>query len=70
LRRISHILGWFVLIQIAIIAFGVTSAPLLLVLIADTAAAVLLVRSCIEPRSALPAGALGARHAAYGNGGR
>jgi len=59
------LLGWFVLVEIAIIAFGVTSAAVLVALVADTAAAVLLVRSCLEMRTAPRA-----RRAAYGAGGR
>jgi hypothetical protein len=54
LQRIWHLLGWFVLFELSIIIFGVTSAPLLLALVVDTAAALLLVRSWIEMRGALP----------------
>jgi hypothetical protein len=54
LRRIWHLLGWFVIVEVLITAFGVTTAPLLLALVTDTAVALLLVRSCMEMRAAQP----------------
>jgi hypothetical protein len=52
LRRLWRLLGWFVVVDGLITMFGVTTGPLLLSLAADTAVALLIIRSCIELRAA------------------
>jgi hypothetical protein len=53
LRRLWHLLGWFVVVDALITIFGVTTAPLLLSLAADVAVGWLIICSCIEIRAAL-----------------
>jgi uncharacterized membrane protein len=55
LRRLWRIVGWFVVINALITAFGVTTAPLLLLIALDIAAGLLVVRAYVEMRADLPA---------------
>jgi uncharacterized membrane protein len=55
LRRLWRIVGWFVVINALITAFGVTTAPLLLLIALDIAAGLLVVRAYVEMRAGLPA---------------
>ena len=50
MRRLGHLFGWFVVVDVLITAFGATTAPLLLFLVADTAVAWLLIRNCRAQR--------------------
>jgi len=50
LRRFAHPLGWFVVVNALITTSGVTAAPLLLLLAADAAVGVALIRSCLALR--------------------
>ena len=70
MRSVWCLLGWFVIVEVLITAFGVTIAPLLLALVADTAAAQLLVRSCMEMRAAWPANIPIAQSRGFDSGGR
>jgi len=54
LGRVWRLLGWFAVVELVITAFGVTTAPLLLVLVTDIAAALLLVRGCMKMRAVRP----------------
>jgi hypothetical protein len=54
LSRLWHLLGWLVIVEIFIIAFGLTGAPLLLVLVTDAAAVLVLIQRRAETRRALP----------------
>jgi len=58
-----------VIVEIFIIAFGLTGAPLLLVLVTDAAAVLLLIQSCAETRRALPVSVSAALRLGAGNGG-
>jgi hypothetical protein len=53
LRRLWRLLGWFVVVDALITIFGVTTAPLLLSLAADTVVGLLIIRSCMEMRAAM-----------------
>jgi hypothetical protein len=55
LHRFCRVLCWLVTVEVLMIAFGMTTAPLLLAFVADIAVAMLLIRSCKEMRIALPA---------------
>ena len=70
MRSIWRLLGWFVIVEVLTAAFGVTTAPLLLAFVADTAVALLLVRSCMEMRAALPASMPIAQSPGFDSGGR
>ena len=50
MRRLAHLLGWFVVVNALITTSGVTAAPLLLLLAADAAVGVALIRSCLALR--------------------
>jgi hypothetical protein len=54
LRRLWRIVGWFIVIDALITAFGVTTAPLLLLVTLDIAAGLLAVRAYLEMRAASP----------------
>jgi hypothetical protein len=53
LRRFWRLLGWFVVVDALITIFGVTTAPLLLSLAADSVVGLLIIRSCMEMRAAM-----------------
>ena len=53
MRRLWRLLGWFVVVDALITIFGVTTAPLLLSLAADTVVGLLIIRSCMEMRAAM-----------------
>ena len=55
MRRLWRIAGWFVIIDALITAFGVTTAPLLLLIALDIAAGLLVFRAYVEMRAGLPA---------------
>jgi hypothetical protein len=46
--RFWRLLAWFVVVDTLITMFGVMTAPLLLILAADTIVAVLIIRDCLE----------------------
>ena len=50
MRRLAHLLGWFVGVDGLITIFGLTTAPVLILLAADAAICVLLIRSCLALR--------------------
>ena len=50
MRRLARLLGWFVVVGALITTFGVTTAPLLVLLAADAAVGVLLIRRCLALR--------------------
>ena len=50
MRRLAHLLGWFVVVDALITALGVTTAPLLVLLAVDAAVGLSLVRSCLALR--------------------
>jgi hypothetical protein len=50
LRRLGRLLGWFVVINALITIFGVTTAPLLLFLVADAAVGWLVISSLLAHR--------------------
>ena len=50
MRRLARLLGWFVVINALTTTFGVTTAPLVLLLAIDVAVGWLLVRGCLEQR--------------------
>jgi hypothetical protein len=52
LRRFGRLLGWFLVIDTLITVFGETTGPLLLLLAADGAIGLLIIRSCMELRTA------------------
>jgi hypothetical protein len=54
LRRLWRVVGWFIVIDALITAFGVITAPLLLLIALDIAAGLLAVRAYLEMREALP----------------
>ena len=54
MRRLWRIVGWFIVIDALMTAFGVTTAPLLLLVALDIAAGLLAVRAYLEMREALP----------------
>jgi hypothetical protein len=58
LRRVWRLLGWFVVIDALITIFGVTTAPLLLSLLADSVVGLLIIRSCMEMRAAIASAAV------------
>ena len=68
MSRLWHLLGWLVIVEIFIIAFGLTGAPLLLVLVADAAAVLLLIQSCAATRRALPVSVPGVQRRGAVNG--
>jgi hypothetical protein len=47
-----RLLGWFVVVETLITIFGVTTAPLLLAVAADTVVGFLIIRSRLEMRAA------------------
>ena len=51
MRRLWRFFGWFVVIEALITAFGVTTAPLLLLLALDAMIGLLVIRSCTERRA-------------------
>jgi len=53
LRRLWRLFGWFVVVEILITAFGVTTAPLLVLLSLDTAIGLIVVRNLMEMRPGL-----------------
>jgi len=53
LRRLWRLLGWFVVVDALITIFGVTTAPLLLSLAADSVVGLLIIRSSMEMRAAM-----------------
>ena len=53
LRRLWRLFGWFVVVETLITAFGVTTAPLLVLLALDTAIGLIVVRSLMEMRPGL-----------------
>ncbi len=53
MRRFWRLLGWFVVVDALITIFGVTTAPLLLSLAADSVVGLLIIRSCMEMRAAM-----------------
>ena len=53
MRRFWRLLGWFVVVDALITIFGVTTAPLLLSLVADSVVGLLIIRSCMEMRAAM-----------------
>ncbi len=53
MRRLWRLLGWFVVVDALITIFGVTTAPLLLSLAADSVVGLLIIRSCMEMREAM-----------------
>jgi hypothetical protein len=55
LRRLWHIVGWFVVVDALITAFGVITAPLLLCIVLDIAAGLLVIRSYMEMRAGMSA---------------
>jgi hypothetical protein len=61
LRRVWRFLGWFVVVDALITIFGETTGPLLLSLAADGAVGLLIIRSCMEMRAAMPAAPAGGR---------
>jgi hypothetical protein len=52
LRRLRRLLGWFIVVDALITIFGVTTAPLLLSLAADSVVGLLIIRSFMEMRAA------------------
>jgi hypothetical protein len=50
--RVSLFLAWSVVVNALMTTFGVISAPLLLILVADTIVGVLIVRDCLALRHA------------------
>ena len=50
MRRLGRLLRWFVVINVLITIFGVTTAPLLLFLVADTAIGWLVISSLLGQR--------------------
>lgn len=50
MRRFGRLFGWFVVINALITIFGVTTAPLLLFLVADTAIGWLVISSLLAQR--------------------
>ena len=55
MRRVWHLLGWFVVVDALMTIFGATTAPLLLSLAADGAVVLLIIRACIDMRAAMVA---------------
>jgi hypothetical protein len=55
LRRVWHLLGWFVVVDALITIFGAITAPLLLSLAADSAIVLLIIRGWMEMRAAMVA---------------
>ena len=53
MRRLSHLFGWFVVVETLITIFGVTTAPLLVLLALDAAIGLIVLRSVIEMRAGL-----------------
>jgi uncharacterized integral membrane protein len=53
--RVSRLLSWFIVMDALITIFGVMSAPLLLILIADAIVGILIVRDCLALRTAASA---------------
>jgi hypothetical protein len=49
--RVSRLLTWFIVVDALITIFGVMSAPLLLILIADAIVGILIVRGCLALRT-------------------
>jgi hypothetical protein len=47
-----RLLVWFVAVETLITIFGVTTAPLLLAVAADTVVVFLIIRSCLDMRAA------------------
>lgn len=52
MRRFGRLLGWFIVVDALITIFGVTTAPLLLSLAADSVVGFLIIRSFMEMRAA------------------
>ena len=50
MRRLAHFLGWFAVVDALITTFGATTAPLLVLLAADAAVGLLLIRRCLALR--------------------
>jgi predicted tellurium resistance membrane protein TerC len=50
LRRLAHLLGWFVVVDALITIYGAATAPLLVFIAADVAVAWLLILSCLAQR--------------------
>jgi hypothetical protein len=48
--RFWHFLAWFIIVDLLITMFGVMTAPLLLILAADTIVAVLIIREYLALR--------------------
>ena len=67
MRRLWRIVGWFVVINALTIAFGVTTAPLLLCIALDIAAGLLVIRSLMQMRAGVPV-ALRPAGPGYGEG--
>jgi hypothetical protein len=49
---VLRLLTWFIVVNALITIFGVMSAPLLLILIADAIVGILIVRDCLALRTA------------------
>ena len=50
MRQLARLLAWFVVVDALITTFGVTTAPLLILLAADAAVSLLFIRSCLALR--------------------
>ena len=50
MRRLAHLIAWFVVVDALITMFGAITAPLVLFIVADVAVAWLLFRSCLALR--------------------
>ena len=48
--RFWHLLAWIIVVYFLITMFGVMTAPLLLILAADTIVVVLIIRDCLALR--------------------
>ncbi|MBV9376977.1 MAG: hypothetical protein JO320_18310 [Alphaproteobacteria bacterium] len=53
LRRLLRLFGWCIVVETLIMIFGVTTAPLLMLLALDAAIGLIVVRSLIEMRPGL-----------------
>jgi hypothetical protein len=51
LRRLGRLFGWFVVVDVLITVFGVSTAPLLLSMALDAAVGLLVIRSYMEMRA-------------------
>ena len=71
MRRLRRLLGWFIVVDALITIFGVTTAPLLLSLAADSVVGRLIIRSFMEMRAAklvAQAGITSVAHDRYNKG--